>query len=194
MKGIGTGRVSAEQSLKYARVELERRFLLRELPHGLSVTDEHLQITDNYITGTRLRLRKIRAPRANEWRLKLTQKFAPAPPDFAHTIITNIYLSLYEYEVLSVFAGNEIRKNRYPYQHEGRTYSVDVFLGDLRGLILAETEFASDEEMNGFSAPPFALFDVTSDEMFTGAKLCELSADEIRAELARRARTGGQTS
>lgn len=186
MKGIGTGRVGAAISDKYARVEFERRLLLRALPPHLTLQSDHLQITDNYLTGTRLRLRKVRVPRTNEWTLKLTQKFAPAPPDFSRTIITNIYLSQYEYEVLSVFEGNELRKNRYPYEHAGRTYAVDVFLGDLRGLILAETEFESEEEMASFVLPAFALFDVTNDEVFTGARLVDLTAAEIRAELERR--------
>src|SRR3712207_6125159 len=175
---------------KYARLERERRFLLRELPPGLQVTDDHLQIFDNYLTGTRLRLRKVRAPRRREWEWKLTQKFAPAPPDFSRTLITNIYLSQYEYEVLSVFEGNEIRKNRYPYEHEGRAYSVDVFLGNLRGLILAETDFGSDEEMDRFALPPFAALDVTREEMFTGARLVELTADAIREALQKR--VGGE--
>ncbi|HEX8476323.1 MAG TPA: hypothetical protein VF666_20145 [Pyrinomonadaceae bacterium] len=172
---------------KYARVERERRFLLRTLPEGLSVTDRHLQIFDNYITGTRLRLRKIRVPATREWTWKLTQKFAPAPPDYSRNIITNIYLSQYEYEMLSVFEGNELRKNRYPYEHEGRTYSVDVFLGALYGLILAETEFATDEEMHAHATPSFAALEVTNEEMFTGGKLVDSTADAIREELARRA-------
>ena len=187
MKGIGTGRVGADVSQQHARARVERRFVLRELPVGLTLQSDHLQITDNYITNTRLRLRKARVPRTNEWTLELTQKFAPAPSDLSRTIITDIYLSQYEYEVLSIFEGNEIRKNRYPYEHEGRTYSVDVFLGDLRGLILAETDFESVEEMASFVAPPFAVLDVTNDEMFTGARLAHLSAEEIRVELARRA-------
>ena len=86
-------------------------------------------------------------PQTKKWTMKLTQKFAPAPPDFSRTVITNTYLSAYEYEVLSVFEGNEIRKNRYPFEHDGRKYSIDVFLGALWGLILAETEFETDEEM-----------------------------------------------
>ena len=179
-------KLSASEGGKYARVERERRYLLRELPSGLKLSDPHAQITDNYVTGTRLRLRKIRDPRANEWTLKLTQKHAPAPPDFSRALITNIYLNQYEYEVLSVFEGNEIRKNRYPFEHEGRVYSVDVFLGDLRGLILAETEFDTDEELDSFTTPSFALLDVTREEMFTGARLVELTAEDLRAELARR--------
>jgi CYTH domain-containing protein len=171
---------------RYARVERERRYLLRELPPGLKTNDPHTQITDNYVTGTRLRLRKVRTPETNEWTLKLTQKHTPAPPDFSRTLITNLYLSPYEYEVLSVFEGNELRKNRYPYEHEGRRYAVDVFLGHLRGLVLAETDFDDDAEMDAFPTPSFAHLDVTRDELYTGARLVELSAEELRAELARR--------
>jgi len=171
---------------KYARVERERRYLLRELPHGLKLADPHTQITDNYVTGTRLRLRKVRTPETNEWALKLTQKHAPDAPDFSRTLVTNIYLSPYEYEVLSVFEGNELRKNRYPYGHDGRAYSVDVFLGPLRGLILAETDFDTDEAMESFDAPAFALLDVTREETFTGARLVELTAEDLRAELRTR--------
>ena len=126
MKGIGTGRLKAEHSPKYQRVERERRYLLRTLPQGLALADPHFQITDNYITATRLRLRKARWVQTNEWTLKLTQKHTPAPPDFPRTLITTIYLDEAEYEVLSVFEANELRKNRYPFEHEGRTYSVDV--------------------------------------------------------------------
>src|SRR5215210_3360132 len=111
---------------KYARVERERRFILREMPEPLTRASQHVQIWDNYLTGTRLRLRKIRTPQTKKWTMKLTQKFAPEPSDFSRTIITNTYLSAAEYQVLSIFEGNEIRKNRYPFEYEGRRYSIDV--------------------------------------------------------------------
>ena len=184
MRGIiGSGRVGRTHAEKYARHEFERRFLLSALPEGLSKADPHTQITDNYITGTRLRLRKVREPRTNEWTLKLTQKFAPDPSDPSRTLITNIYLTEYEYEVLSVFEANELRKNRYPFEHGGRKYSIDVFLGSLRGLVLAETDFDADDELDAFPAPPFAHRDITRDELFTGARLAHLTADEIRKQL-----------
>jgi CYTH domain-containing protein len=190
LKRIGTGRLSAENSPKYTRTLRQRRFLLRELPPGLLMTDPHAQITDNYITGTRLRLRKSRWVQTNEWTLKLTQKHAPAPPDFSRTLITSLFLNEYEYEVFSVFEGNELRKNRYPYEHEGRAYSVDVFLGELRGLILAETDFDDDDEMDAFPLPPFGVMDVTMDETFTGGSLVHLSADEIRGAIQNRKTSG----
>src|SRR6185295_2873579 len=126
---------------KYALVERERRYLLQDLPEGLTRADPHLQITDNYITGTRLRIRKARDPRTNKWTVKFTQKFAPNPADFSRTIITNTYLNALEAETLAVFDANEIRKNRYSFNFEGRKFSVDMFLGDLFGLVLAEVSF-----------------------------------------------------
>lgn len=170
---------------KYARVERERRYLLQDLPEGMNRASPHLQITDNYITGTRLRIRKMRDPQTNKWTVKFTQKFAPDTEDFSRTIITNIYLNALEAETLAVFEANEIRKNRYPFEFEGRKFSVDMFLGDLFGLVLAEVSFETDEELDNFLKPPFAIADVTSSELFTGGKLCELAFTDIREEIAK---------
>ena len=171
---------------KYARIERELRYLLNDLPEGLPRTDPHLQITDNYITGTRLRIRKVRDPKTNKWVVKFTQKVAPDPSDLSRIIITNIYLNALEAETLSVFEANEIRKNRYYLDFKGRRFSVDMFLGDLLGLFLAEISFETDEEMARFDKPPFALADVTNIEIFTGGKLCELTFDDIRKEAQQR--------
>jgi CYTH domain-containing protein len=171
---------------KYALIERERRYLLRDLPEGLSRADHHLQITDIYITGTRLRIRKVRDPKTNKWIVKFTQKFAPNPNDFSRTIITNTYLSAMEAEMLSMFNANEIRKNRYKFEFEGRTFSVDMFLGDLFGLVMAETGFDSDEAMDNFPLPAFAVADVTNNELFTGGRLSELTFAEIQKEIESR--------
>src|SRR6267142_1854867 len=112
---------------RYAHMKRERRYLLQDLPEGLTRADHHLQITDNYITGTRLRIRKVRDPKTNKWIVKFTQKFAPNPADLSRTIITNIYLNAIEAETLSIFDANEIRKNRYRFPFAGREFSIDMF-------------------------------------------------------------------
>jgi len=170
---------------KYARIERERRYLLRDLPEGLSRADPHLQITDNYITGTRLRLRKVREPRTNKWTVKFTQKFAATDNDFSRTVITNTYLNAIEAETLSLFNANEIRKNRYRYEFEGREFAVDMFLGDLFGLVLAEVSFDTDEELENFPLPPFAIADVTNKELFTGGRLSQMTFSDVREEIKR---------
>jgi len=172
---------------KYARIERERRYLLQDLPEGLTRADHHLQITDNYLTGTRLRIRKVRDPQTNKWIVKFTQKFAPNPSDLSRTIITNTYLNALEAETLAVFEANEIRKNRYPFEFAGRQFSVDMFLGDLFGLVLAEVSFDTDKELDSFSLPPFAVAEVTNHELFTGGKLSELTFEDIRQEVSRSA-------
>jgi CYTH domain-containing protein len=186
---MGVAKLTEENTVvpdsKYARVERERRFLLRDLPEGVTRADPHLQITDNYITGTRLRLRKVREPRSNKWTVKFTQKFAPNPNDLSRTIITNTYLNPLEAETLSVFNTNEIRKNRYYFDFEGRRFSVDMFLGDLFGLVLAEVGFETDEELDNYRKPPFALADVTNEPLFTGGSLSELKFSEVRDAMRR---------
>ena len=170
---------------KYARLELERRYLLQDLPEGLTRASPHVQITDNYITGTRLRLRKVRDPLTNKWTVKFTQKFAINSKDLSRTLITNTYLNAQEAEILSVFEANEIRKNRYPFEYEGCKFGIDMFLGGLFGLVLAEVSFDTDEDLESFSKPQFALVEVTNNELFSSGKLCELTFADIREEIMR---------
>jgi hypothetical protein len=74
---------------------------------------------DRYIEGTRLRLRHAEAPHVQ---YKLSQKEAPAPPDYARAVITTIYLSGKEYEVFAALPASELRKRR----HHLCRYSIDV--------------------------------------------------------------------
>jgi CYTH domain-containing protein len=184
---LGVAKLTDENTVvpesKYARVERERRYLLPDLPQGLTRADPHLQITDNYITGTRLRLRKVRDPRTNKWTVKFTQKFAPDAEDLSRTIITNTYLNALEAELMSVFNSNEIRKNRYLFEFEGRRFAVDMFLGELFGLVLAEVSFETDQELDSFTKPPFAIADVTNDPVFAGGNLSQLSFADVRRHI-----------
>jgi hypothetical protein len=50
-------------------------------------------------------------------------------------------------------------------------------------LVLAEVGFETDEELDDFPKPPFALADVTNNELFSGGKLSELTFAEIRKEV-----------
>ena len=170
---------------RYARLERERRYLLQDLPEGLTRASPHVQITDNYITGTRLRVRKVRDPLQNKWTVKFTQKRVVNSSDLSRTLITNTYLNAQEAEILSVFEANEIRKNRYRFEFESRKFGIDMFLGDLFGLVLAEVSFDDDEELESFPKPPFALVEVTNNELFTGGKLCELTFADVREEIVK---------
>jgi hypothetical protein len=43
--------------------------------------------------------------------------------------------------------------------------------------------FESDEDMENFARPSFALADVTNNETFSGGRLCHLTFEDIRREV-----------
>jgi hypothetical protein len=172
------GMVVTEPAGKYARIELERRFLLGRLPEGISRDDGWI-ITDRYLTRTRLRLRRMEPLGGGDTVFKLGQKEAPHPPDFSRAVLTNIYLSPQEYAALVHLPAHELRKRRYPFHWGDHLYVVDAFEGNLTGLVLAEIGFSTIEEMEAYSQlPDFALRDVSRDVRFTGGALAFTSPEE----------------
>jgi CYTH domain-containing protein len=171
--------MSRQRVGKYACLEIERRYLLRELPAGLTVRSPHVRITDHYIPRTRLRLRRMVDSRGGAVTRKLAQKFHADGSGPLETTITNLYLDEPEYEALRALGGREITKDRYAYPWRGRMYHIDVFHGPLEGLILAEIECETKEEMSSLPPPDFAAADVTAEEQFTGGNLATLTSDGL---------------
>ena len=122
---------------KTNRTEIRRTFLLEGLPEPLTRASAHLQIFDNYIEGTRLRLRSIRDPQTAGWTRILQQRFPIVPKDLATIKFSEIFLNDIEYAHFQTFEGTEIRKNRYFHEFDGRNFAFDVFLGRLWGLNIA---------------------------------------------------------
>lgn len=177
--------MSSQRIGKYACLELERRYLLQRPPDGLLEQDAGASIVDHYLENTRLRLRRIRLA-SGEQVFKFTQKYQAANQDETQTTITNLYLSEAEYRRLAHLGGKKLVKTRYRYTYQGREYGIDVFEGELAGLVLAETECASREEVRSLTTPTFALEDVTADPFFKGGNLVNLTNQELREELERR--------
>jgi CYTH domain-containing protein len=163
---------------KYARVERERRFLLAGPPAPSSVTVSR-SITDRYLAGTRLRLRRADFPDGRR-EMKLTQKVPMDRPGATQGLITNTYLSTAEYDVLASLPARVLSKARLSVPPLG----VDVFDAHLRGLVLAEAEFTTDEEARSFVPPAECVAEVTDDERFTGGRLVRTSRHELFGWLA----------
>ncbi|MBY8871312.1 hypothetical protein K7640_05575 [Micromonospora sp. PLK6-60] len=163
---------------KYARVERERRFLLAEPPPPSAVTKIR-KITDRYLTGTRLRLRRADRPDGG-CELKLTQKVPIARPGAVQGLITNTYLSPAEYDLLTRLPAAVLTKTRFSVPPLG----VDVFDGPLRGLVLAEAEFTTDEEAQRFVPPAGCVAEVTDDVRFTGGHLVHTDRRQLLPWLA----------
>ena len=129
---------------KYAHVERERRFLMAGLPPACAgAAARRAEITDRYLTGTRLRLRRVSSPGSAEPELKLTQKVPAARPGAVRGLITNFYLSPAEYGLLAALPGAELAKTRLFFP----PYAVDVFRPPRGGLVLAEVELGSDADL-----------------------------------------------
>ena len=54
------------------------------------------------------------------------------------------------------------------------TVELDIFKGELEGLVIAEAEFDSVEEANGFAAPDWFSEDVTYDKNYHNSNLCRM--------------------
>jgi CYTH domain-containing protein len=160
---------------KYARAEIERRFLLAGVPEGADVLAVH-EIDDRYIDGTRVRLRRM-ALVGGPTQLKLTQKL-PAPDGGARQgELTTLYLSGAEHAAFARLPAAELRKSRLSIA----PYGVDVFHGELEGLYLAEAEFTTMEDAAALVPAPFCRAEVTSDRRFTGGELARANGEQVRA-------------
>ena len=173
---------------KYACLEIERKYLLREIPEDLTINGEGWRISDRYITGTRLRLRRMEPMNRESMVYKLGQKFRSGSQGPGETTMTNFYLEASEYDRLAQLDGANLRKSRYSFTHGGLTFGIDVFEDELEGLILAEIECESLEHYENLE-PPFPDWeDVTADPFFSGGSLVNLTREALEAAL--RARIG----
>jgi CYTH domain-containing protein len=161
------------KSQKYAKPERERRYLLAGLPAGEIVSIA--TITDRYFTGTRLRLRLMVQARgdATHAYYKLTQKI-PAP-EGGPGLLSTMYLSRDEFDLLSSLPGSVLRKTRYSIP----PFGVDVFDPPLAGLIMAECEFEDDGAMHSFIPPASILAEVTFDSRFAGGTLATMDPRDL---------------
>lgn len=157
---------------KYALLEIERRMLVDATLLPSLEPVPFVSITDRYLDGGRLRLRKMVASDGTT-QFKLCKKYG-------HTSayvepITNLYLTQAEYEVLTSLPGNTLYKRRYRYTFDGHTFGLDQFEGELTGLYLCEKEAPSVEELAAIIFPPFCVEDVTADPAYSGAALAARS-------------------
>lgn len=170
---------------KTAQTELHRLFLIEGLPEPLTPASSHLQLFDNYIENTRIRLRQIRDPYTKSWTRILQQRFPAGEDEYAGSKLAEIYLNDAEYAAFERFEGREIRKNRYFHEFDRVSFAFDVYLGALWGLNTAKVDFDTPEQMEEFVPPPFAVFEVTNDPFFWGGNLVARSFSDIQNEVAR---------
>ncbi len=163
-------------------ITYRKRFIIDKLPDPITPADEHLQIFENYIGDGGLRLRSARLPSTDErWRF-----FERRERNGKYGIATSsLPIGKDEYEGMRPLRGREIRKNRYQLEDSGRTFEIDVFLGDLWGLNVATLFLESESEAERFEAPGFCLLDISEDPFFDGASLADKNFEDVRSRFSK---------
>ena len=156
-------------SPKYSHFERERRFLVNVAKCPDLVSLPFVLVEDRYIRGTRLRLRRMTDSATGEVAMKLTKKYETDDP-LARPIVT-AYLTNSEYEALAVLSADVLNKRRYRVETEGGAFSVDQFLDALDGLVLAEIECRSADELKSLSIPDWVAREVSHDIEYQGGQL-----------------------
>lgn len=173
--------MNTEES-KYTRVEYERRFLVSPLASWRSAIEPYSKtFEDKYLRNTRLRLRLLTDSDTGRQLIKLNKKLDSSSPYFR--TVSRILLSPGEYELLDCVEGDRLRKVRYYHTYLGRVFSIDVYEGELDGLVLCETEADGLEELMMVEPPAYAKPEVTEDVFFTGGNLCRVSRTELLRKL-----------
>src|SRR4051812_10818015 len=78
----------------------------------------------------------------------------------------------------SVCEGPQVEKIRYYVPFAGLTWEVDVYQGDLAGIVLAEVELEREDQP--FSKPDWAGLEITGDPRFRKTALLRLRAEAGR--------------
>jgi adenylate cyclase len=74
-------------------------------------------------------------------------------------------------ELLGLANGGHIAKTRYEVEHRGYLWEIDVYEGDLQGLVIAEVELSSEHDDPAL--PPWLGREVTGDNRFSNQALAE---------------------
>jgi adenylate cyclase len=72
--------------------------------------------------------------------------------------------------------GRRLHKRRHVLPHDGLEIEVDVYAGELEGLVIAEIEFGSEEEAKAFDPPDWLGEDVTGDPRYLNETLATQGA------------------
>ncbi len=175
-------RLLSPEPERYTRPEYERRFLVE--PDGRwrdLVEPFSKRFDDLYIRHSHLRLRTLTDSATGREFIKLTKKLVTGSP--YEQLVGSIPLSPMEYEFIAALPGDRLRKVRHYHFHEGNVFSIDVFEGELAGLVLCEVETADLDALMRIDLPDYCVRDVSEETLFTGGQLSRASREEVARRL-----------
>ncbi len=190
---MATTEISAPQGISLAnrmpaKRELERKFLVKRLPEGLSQTTP-ISILTVYVKvgkdGSEERVRKEGGKFVKTLKAPLKSQLGPGAlrsEDEEEIDEAKFHRGLREAN------GRTIEKSRYVLYQNERKIELDIFSGKLKGLVTVEVEFANEDEYRAFR--PLSWFgpEVTNDSRYKGRRLAVegLPQDEKLQKLMRK--------
>jgi CYTH domain-containing protein len=90
-----------------------------------------------------------------------------------------MYLTEGEFQVLAQLPAGSLHKVR----QSVPPFGIDVFEGEMEGLVLAEAEFDSPDAAERLILPSFITCEISGDARFTGGRLVRASRKEVRSWL-----------
>ncbi|HSD56252.1 MAG TPA: CYTH domain-containing protein [Candidatus Saccharimonadales bacterium] len=164
-------------------LEIELTYLARFIPDEIaSLTPDIME--DVYypdIPGQRSILRLRRRGESYE----ITKKMPLTEGDGKRHLETTIELTREEYDALHVATGKVVGKKRYKLQLGGRTAELDIFTGDLDGLVTIDFEFDSESDVKGFVPPECCGPDVSDEHFIRGGEVAGKHYADLIADLDR---------
>ena len=147
-------------------IEIERKFLVAEPPSHLerwpatAIEQGYLALDED---GTEVRVRR------RDGRTWLTVKSGAGRV----RVEEEIEIEPERFERLwALTEGRRIEKTRYEIEAgDGLVLELDVYTGELEGLVVAEVEFESEEAAEAFAPPDWLGRDVTEDARYKNQRL-----------------------
>lgn len=155
--------------------EIERKFTVDEVPKEVLQTPGSA-IRQGYLSIEPVETRIRSRDGTHELTLKSLGGLRRAE--------VNLPLTPGQFDELWPLVERFIEKTRRAVEIDGHVVEVDVYTGKLEGLIVAEVEFASELEAEGFAPPPWFGREVTDDRRYRNAALAladappQMTADE----------------
>lgn len=147
-------------------MEIERKFLIKKLPDNLT-SYKARKIEQAYLCTDPV----VRVRRDNDvYYLTYKSKGMIVREEYNLPLTKEAYRHL-----LAKADGNIITKTRYEIsEKDNLTIELDVFEGKFDGLLLAEVEFASEEEALGYIPPEWFGEDVSNSTKYHNSTLSRL--------------------
>ncbi|MGN0205066.1 MAG: CYTH domain-containing protein [Coprococcus sp.] len=152
-------------------MEIERKFLIKQLPEQLESYPSHL------IEQAYLNVQPVVRVRREDDRFYMTYKGGGMMAREEY----NLPLDAASYShLLGKADGNIITKRRYLIPCEPYTIELDIFEGIFKGMIIAEVEFPTIAEAEQFVPPDWFGEDVTFDGHYHNSYMSRVNPDAIR--------------